>query len=610
MEETDIKKISFKIVALIVLILFLFTIHAKAQQFTRIYEGSPVNDGGLSWGVCWIDFDNDEYLDLFVTNFHENNCLYHNNSDGTFTKVTDVIIAQEGGIENVRSSSSSSWGDFDNDGDADVYVANAVEHSMPDIFFYLNNGDGTFTKVTGGAIIDSSGNSISTSWADYDNDGDLDVFVANHPTFPPSAAGANYLFRNENGEFTRLVNSEIGLDEEGGENASWADYDNDGDPDLFVPRYMQYNALFENNVSEGLGFTKVRAGIIVSEGNDVYSIGSSWGDYDNDGDLDLFVANATANNYLYENNGNGNFTKVTDQDIVTDGGECAGSAWGDYDNDGDLDIFLTRGGYFTPEANLLYENDGFGNFIRVTEGAIATDLNSSLGAAWGDYDCDGDLDLFVTNVLNLNENNALYRNNGNSNSWINIKCIGTISNYSAIGTKVRLKATNEDDSKWQLRHISGQTGKCAQNSMNVHFGLGEATIIDSIKIEWPSGLVEVLTDIEINRFITITEGEITGIDNQYNEDNVPKEFALFQNYPNPFNAETTITYELRQNSSVSIEIYNLRGQKVQTVVEDKFYQQGYHSVKIDAGLLSSGIYFYQLKAGEHFAQMKKMIVLK
>ncbi|MFC2097681.1 FG-GAP-like repeat-containing protein [Bacteroidota bacterium] len=532
----------------------------KAQEFTRIYEGAMVNDGGLSWGVCWIDYDNDEFLDLFVTNYHENNCLYHNNTDGTFTKITNQVIAMEGGIQNVRGSGSCTWGDFDNDGDPDAYIANAVEHSTPDNFFYLNHGDGTFTKIRISPAISESGNSVSTSWIDYDNDGNLDVFVANHPTFPSSHAGANYLFQNVNGEFSRLVNSAIGFDEGSGDHASWADYDNDGDLDLFVPRYMQYNALYENKLSEGKKFHKVLSGIVVNEGEEVYSIGSSWGDYDNDGDLDLFVTNATANNYLYENIGNGNFSKVIDQDIVTDGGECCGSAWGDYDNDGDLDIFLTRGGYFSTKSNLLYRNDGFGNFVRVREGVIATDQNSSNGAAWGDYDRDGDLDLFVSNVLNLNENNALYRNNGNANNWINIKCIGVVSNKSAIGAKVRLKARIGNESRWQLRHISGQTGKCAQNSLNVHFGLGDATIIDSIKIEWPSGKLTVQENISVNQFITIIEEGSTKVAK------IIPNASVINTYPNPFIDSITIEYKVNEYSQVTLNIFDLLGKEVKTLI--------------------------------------------
>jgi len=478
----------------------------QLSQFTRVTTGEMVNDGGGSWGVCWPDYDNDGFPDLFVSNMQENNCLYHNEGDGTFSKITDVIVAQEGGAANITSSTGATWCDLDNDGDLDAYVSNAVEHSTPANYLYLNDGDGTFTKISGVPVTDNAGNSVGTASVDFDNDGDLDIFAANHPTFPPSGAGANCLFRNDNGDFVRLANSEIGFGEHSGESAAFADYDNDGDPDVFVPEYVtDPNYLYQNDLAGGGGgFTQIIGEAPASDGLGVYSLGASWADYDNDGDLDLFVANSDADNFMYENLGS-SFSKVTGQEIVTDGGGCAGSAWGDYDNDGDLDLFLTRGGYFTPATNQLWNNNGSGEFTRVTEGVIATDVNTSMGAAWADYDRDGDLDLFVANCLNLDEDNVLYRNDGNTNGWINIKCVGVISNRSAIGAKVRLLADMGSVSVWQMREISGQTGKAGQNSLNVHFGLGDAAIIDSIRVEWPSGMVQVLTDVDVNQFLTIEE---------------------------------------------------------------------------------------------------------
>ncbi|MFC2117904.1 ASPIC/UnbV domain-containing protein [Bacteroidota bacterium] len=223
-------------------------------------------------------------------------------------------------------------------------------------------------------------------------------------------------------------------------------------------------------------------------------------------------------------------------------------------------MFLTRGGYFSTKSNLLYRNDGFGNFVRVREGVIATDQNSSNGAAWGDYDRDGDLDLFVSNVLNLNENNALYRNNGNANNWINIKCIGVVSNKSAIGAKVRLKARIGNESRWQLRHISGQTGKCAQNSLNVHFGLGDATIIDSIKIEWPSGKLTVQENISVNQFITIIEEGSTKVAK------IIPNASVINTYPNPFIDSITIEYKVNEYSQVTLNIFDLLGKEVKTLI--------------------------------------------
>jgi hypothetical protein len=258
------------------------------------------------------------------------------------------------------------------------------------------------------------------------------------------------------------------------------------------------------------------------------SFGGSWGDYDNDGDFDLFVTRtvfgspATSYNSLYRNNGDGTFTTVTGDTVVTDGAYSYGSCWGDHDNDGDLDLFVANSG-----INFLYENIG-GSFVRAEAGAITTDANDSHGAAWGDYDRDGDLDLFVTNSGGSGEDNTLYRNNGNANSWISIKCIGILSNRSAIGARVSVKATIDGSPVWQVREVSSQTGYCGQNTLDAHFGLGDAAVIDSLRVEWPSGMVDEAADIGINRFVDLTEGDYSDLDG----DGVP---GLLDNCPGDYN---------------------------------------------------------------------------
>ncbi len=196
-------------------------------------------------------------------------------------------------------------------------------------------------------------------------------------------------------------------------------------------------------------------------------------------------------------NGDGTFTKVTEGRIVSDGGNSQSCAWGDYDNDGWLDLFVANAG----GGNFLYRNNGDGSFSSVTGQAIADDQSTSAGCAWGDYDNDGFLDLVVAGV----GQNLLYRNNGNSNSWLKANCIGTVSNRSAIGAKVRLKATIGGRTFWQLREISGGSGYVSQNSLIAHFGLGDAKVIDTLRIEWPSGAVQELQNVAANQMLTITE---------------------------------------------------------------------------------------------------------
>ena len=472
--------------------------------FTRITEGDIVNDRGASMGCGWGDYDNDGYLDIFIAN-NGNNFLHRNNGDGTFTKITSGSIVSDGSI-----SISSSWGDYDDDGDLDLFVSNANNENN---FLYENNGDGTFNRITTGDIVNDGGDSWGCSWVDFDYDSDLDLFVANGGGFIPNQN--NFLYRNNgDGTFTKISSGVIVNDGGTSSGCSWADYDNDGDLDLFVANSGEDNFLYRN---DGNGnFFKIVSGSIVNDGGG--SIGCSWTDYDNDGDPDLFVANGVGeNNFLYENNGDGSFAKIINGDITNNGGNSLGSSWGDYDNDGDPDLFVAN----NDEDNFLYRNDGNGNFIKIVSGSIVNDGGSSIGCSWADYDNDGDLDLFVANgSIFTNRNNFLYANNGNDNHWLNINCVGTVSNTSANGTKVRVKTNINGSDVWQLNELSGQTGFGGQNSLNTEFGLGDATIIDSTKVEWPSGIVQVLTEVPPNQFITITEEASLTIDEVNSQDSV------------------------------------------------------------------------------------------
>jgi len=460
---------------------------AFSPQFSRITTGVIVNDWETSDGCSWNDYDNDGDLDLFVATKSPNS-LYTNNGDGTFTQIMSGSL-----VEDALGSKGCSWADFDNDGDSDLFVANAAGQNN---ILYENTGSGSFTKITAGPIVSDGGDSYGCSWGDYDNDGHVDIFIAN------GGGENNFLYKNMgSGNFIKITTGPIVTEGGDSRGCSWADYDSDGDLDLFVANGGENNFLYENK--GGGNFEKITTGPIVTDGGG--SKGGSWGDNDNDGDPDLFVTNSGdgENNFLYENMGGGNFIKITSGPIVSDGGRSRCGSWGDYDNDGDLDLFVTNQDL---ENNFLYTNNGDGTFNEITTGSIVTDGGSSRGCSWGDYDNDGDLDLFVAN--REQQNDFLYSNNGNSNHWINIQCIGTVSNTSAIGAKVRVKATINGNPVWQMNEISGQTGGGnggSQNSLNAEFGLGDATFIDSVQIDWPSGGIQILTNIEVNQFLSITE---------------------------------------------------------------------------------------------------------
>jgi hypothetical protein len=476
------------------------TTFAQSVTFTKIDTGSIATDRGSSASPAWGDYNNDGFEDLFVANtvanFNaQNDYLYRNNGDGTFTRIFTGPLANDSKI-----SASAVWGDYDNDGYLDLFVTVFDYPSPQPNLLYHNESNGTFTKVIAGSIVtDRYAGAFSGAWGDYDNDGDIDLFVARI-----GDALKDALYRNGGtGGFNRILTGPVVNDSGESFGCTWGDYNNDGKLDLFVPNTVGNNFLYRN---DGNGaFTKITTGAIVNDGGDSRSC--AWGDYDNDGFLDLFVGNgkdqAAQVNFLYRNTGTGAFARVTTGAIATDTGHFQGCAWGDYDNDGFLDLFVCQ--YFG-ENNALYHNDGDGTFSKITTGSIVNDGGDSVGCAWGDYDNDGFLDLFVANAVDSNaQPNFLYHNDGNSNQWLKIKCVGGLSNRAAIGAKVRVQTQNgAAASSWQMREISGGHGY-GQNSLIAHFGLGNATNAQTVRIEWPSGIVQTLSNVAAKQLLTVTE---------------------------------------------------------------------------------------------------------
>jgi len=472
--------------------------------FTKITTGAMVHDGGYGFACAWGDYDNDGWIDLLVANIGGDNLLYHNNGNGTFTRITQGAI-----VTNTGGGIGATWGDYNNDGLLDLFVANG--QSGPNTL-YKNEGNGSFSKITTGLLVTQSQQSHAGAWADVNNDGWLDLFVVNY-----DSGFTNYLYRNTgNGTFDRIAFGTKSSTNGASWNVAATDFNNDGWIDVFIPQGGSFagrqNSLIYTNNKDGT-FTLLTNSVVFT--NQANSVACAWGDYDNDGFLDLFVSNFYGqNNFLYHNNGDGTFTTVTNSPVTLDGGWSVGCAWGDYDNDGWLDLFVANLGpidpitraSIAPENNFLYHNNGDGTFTKITGGSLVNDLGYSTGCAWADYDNDGFLDLFVANGWNdFRENDFLYRNNGNSNNWITLKLIGTVSNRSAMGAKVRVKATIGGRTFWQMREISGGSNFGSQNDLRPSFGLGDATNIDLIRIEWPSGAVQTMTNVTTKQFLTVTE---------------------------------------------------------------------------------------------------------
>jgi hypothetical protein len=472
---------------------------SQSVTFTKITNSPVTTDVGSYTRAAWGDFRNAGLLDLFVCNYGGTNDYYRNNGDGTFTKVT-----QQDPVLDNDAHTGTAAADFDNDGNLDLLVSAGVGASSgARNKLYHNNGNGTFSRVSGGTLTNGVGYYNACAWADYDHDGFVDAFITNDGN-SSSTGGKNLLFHNKgDGTFTATF---LGFGS--GAGTLWADYDNDGFDDLLVVNYYSANAvnnLYHNN---GNGTFTPATNSVTTDLWPAGAQGAAWGDYDNDGLLDLFVSdNGGTRNHLYHNNGYGSFTNVTSGPMLspTPGGFSTGCAWGDYDNDGYLDLFVAN----TGGQNQLFHNNGDGTFTEITSGDPVIDGNTNRfcnSVSWADYDNDGFLDLFVTSGTQPTGlgTNLFYHNNGNANAWLEVKLVGTVSNRSAIGAKVRIHATIGGKTFWQLREINTGGGWNIV-PLTAHFGLGDATNVDRLRIEWPSGLVQEIPNVAARQILTITE---------------------------------------------------------------------------------------------------------
>ncbi len=500
-------------------------------------------------GVAFFDYDNDGWMDIYLTNgirFDETYTaktaptqhLYRNNRDGTFTDVTE-----KAGLARTGWGTGVSVGDYDNDGWDDLFCSYWGHNIL-----WHNNGDGTFADVTAKAGLheDRVRWGTGSTFLDYDRDGFLDLFVSNYIEFDvkkvpvpgqmgycqwkgipvmcgPSGlpGGMNILYHNNgDGTFTD-VSQKAGILKPGPRYSITAvsyDFDNDGWPDVYVAVDSMPSILFHNNHDGTFADMAVAAGCAYSEeGQEQAGMGVAVGDYDCNGWLDIFKTNFSDDTPdLYRNNGDGTFTNVT---FVSGLGVntqyvCWGAGFMDYDNDGWPDIFHVTGHVY-PEIEsyhldaffrsprLVYRNLGNGRFKDVSKdmGPGVNALHSSRGCAFGDFDNDGDIDVLV---LNMNDYPSLLRNDGgNKNNWINIKLLGTKCNRTAIGARVRVLTGKHA----QMDEVHSGASVMSQSDLRLHFGLGQTERIDEVEVKWPTTQkIEKFTNIEANQFLIIKEG--------------------------------------------------------------------------------------------------------
>jgi Tol biopolymer transport system component len=479
-----------------------------ALLFSRETIGEHVTDGGLSRGVAWGDYDNDGDPDLVVANSaNQLQMLYRNDGpDGFFQIQQDPIVQSAGDTE------GAFWADYDNDGDLDLLLTSQFDEPLR---LFRNEGaaradaDGSagFSQVVAGDLGDDRlGSANGACWGDFDNDGNLDVFVVHRDGLDDE------LYRNlGDGTFRRDANCVAAGRGGDGRTCAVGDVESDGDLDLYVGNFRdgasKATNFFYLNRGDGT-FDAITEGVLVSEPQATY--GASFADADEDGDLDLFLSNISRSdhNALYLNNGEGRFAKVTDDIVVTAASRPSkGHAWGDYDNDGDLDLFIANGTEAEVDLrNFLYLNDGHGHFTGVTVGDLVSDVMISAGTAWADFDRDGDLDLFVANWGGNDEDNAFYRNQAHGHHWLIVRLVGRQSNRMGIGARVRIRARIGGHDRWLTRWLLPATGYASQNEPIIHFGLGDATAVKSLEVLWPSGAFDRIENPSVDHAVKIIEG--------------------------------------------------------------------------------------------------------
>jgi len=506
-------------------------------------------------GAAWGDYDNDGWLDLFVANevgplsmgtdqirdSPAHCALYHNQGDGTFNEVS-----AQAGVSLRAWAMAPAWGDYDNDGALDLFVSSYGKNRL-----YRNNGNGTFSEESIKAGIgEHEGYWAGASWGDFNRDGFIDLYVCGYVQYSPQddqvsslqydvevpasinpssyRPERNLLYQNDqDGTFSEVARK-AGVDDKNGRSlsAAWCDFDEDGWPDLYVANDVSDNVLFRN--SGNGSFQEISHSALVADYRG--AMGVAVGDWDGDSDMDMFITHWIAQENALYNNMRSHFLslnrsmqseiKFMDEADRYGLGQIGldyigwGTSFFDYDNDSKLDLFVVNGSTFQQKQNpqllipmpdqLFWNRGKEGGFYDVStvSGEIFNNQYVGRGAAFGDYDNDGDIDVFIVN--NGGPGMLLKNEGGNKNKWLKVSLQGVQSNRSAIGTKVRLVTGKSV----QIRQVGAQSSYSSQNSLIQHFGLGESAKVDTLEINWPAGTRQVFNNLPANQTVEIKEGQV------------------------------------------------------------------------------------------------------
>lgn len=544
------------------------------------------NQQGISWG----DLDGDGWEDIASPSFTNNAgqtvppVFYKNlgaTDPGQFERKDLSVLVNE----NIAISRGINLFDFNNDGKQDMYISRTGEQ-IPDLLLININNDWTFTKITVPGTSNFTTAFRSAAVIDYDKDGFADVFTGQDANdIPPTLR--DLLYRNISGTtLGEVTTGNLVSDLGNTRNVNTVDFDNDGDQDIYVIAFdaVAPSARLYKNNGDGT-FTRVN-GLIFDTDFVTLVRTSSWGDIDNDGDMDLYVGSRSGSfavaDRLYRNNGDGTFTNLSGSAVAETGSTTFGSAFGDIDNDGDLDLIAVNAG-----ANSIFRNDGTGNFTKYTGLELITHPDIfEIGIALADFDKDGFLDIYPskgqTSVIDLP--NLLYRNTLNPSSsrhWVQIKLNGTTSNKSGIGARIKVVTTSPN--RTQIREVSARTGYGSTNSLLAHFGLGTATSIGQIEIKWPSGIVQTLNNINTIDQILIIDEDVEG-----------PTFTL-----NPLSGSTAVPIGTSLGFTLNEAATPVAG-KVITIRKGSASSPPIQTIDVATGTVSGNDYSYALTASTEF----------
>ena len=478
-------------------------------KFEEVSDFAGISYQGNSWGASWGDFNGDGWPDLWLNGHDNEPSLYLNNGNGTFSEISLSLLS---GVENFGDQHGAAWADFDNDGDQDIIQLNGAEKGLGEgkNFLFVNQNGTLVDKAEELGVDYSLGRGRTPLWLDYDNDGKLDLLITNFPR--PDGQAPTALFHQTKGGFeivTKLMGHDFKYDFS---SARLSDLDGDKKMEL-VARTPMPQGIYDmsqipfENIQNELKLPEIWSrDLAISDFNgdlksDVYFTRMS--------PKDMEIDKEKIENYkekIFINSDNG-FQDKTPQSGFTNQTSCRSVVSGDFDNDMDVDLYLVCTTLNKNLPNVLYENNGKANFVLIDDAGGAMGSTKGIGdsVTLVDYDADGFLDLFITNGYEnygITEGpSQLFRNLGNSNHWIEIDLKGTISNSDGIGSHLLIK-TNDIT---QLREQTGGMHYHSQNHSRIHVGLGENTIVDSIIIFWPSGIIHELKNIDADQILKIEE---------------------------------------------------------------------------------------------------------